>query len=496
MRAYVGPDGKPAEYSPNNVPFKPKRHLTISLAGVKENDLSLVMGYPGTTTRYREHQSVAYNQNIRFPFLVRWFNANISSLEAVGAEDPEKKVKLQGDIASFANGEKAFRGGAVAMKRGAAVAKRKADEAVFSKWVNANPQRKAKYGEVLSAFAKTYEEFDKVSRHDILVPRFVTASPLLNFVAQAANSAAEGKQYSEAELGKIRETLTNAFAEREMAAEAVLLKFYLREAADLPVGQKIEAVEKIFGGMNGAARVKAEEEFVKSALTSGRFNSIEAMLDFYKGTVANVRADNEEFVQLATALVKENMAAQARVQKFNAEFNRLRLLFIQGMSEMRGKTPYPDANGTLRFSLGNVKGYKPRESVTYTPFTTLKGVIEKDSDVFPFDAPQKLVDLQNSRDFGRYGVGDSVPVNFLTTNDIIGGNSGSPILNAAGEQVGIVFDGNYEGLGNDFFVSDELGRTIAVDIRYVLFVTEKFGGVNWFFKEMNIKGGMARTAGR
>ncbi len=158
------------------------------------------------------------------------------------------------------------------------------------------------------------------------------------------------------------------------------------------------------------------------------------------------------------------------------------------MAETKRITPYPDANSTLRFTYGKVKGYKPREAVVYTPFTTLKGVIEKDTSVFPFDAPEKLKDLQKTRDFGRFGVGDSVPVNFLATTDIIGGNSGSPIMNAYGEQVGIIFDGNYEGLGNDIFYDENYVRSIAVDIRYVLFVVEKFAGAGWILKEMNIKG--------
>jgi hypothetical protein len=151
---------------------------------------------------------------------------------------------------------------------------------------------------------------------------------------------------------------------------------------------------------------------------------------------------------------------------------------------MKGLTPYPDANFTQRFTYGNIKGYAPREAVQYSPFTTLKGVIDKDTGIFPFIVPQKLKDLQASKDFGRFGSGDTVIVNFLSTNDIIGGNSGSPIMNGYGEQVGIVFDGNFEGLGNDIFFSPNYGRTISVDIRYVLFVTEKFGGAGWILNEM------------
>jgi hypothetical protein len=193
-----------------------------------------------------------------------------------------------------------------------------------------------------------------------------------------------------------------------------------------------------------------------------------------------------------SAYTPKKTAVTARTGKFNADIDRLRLLYQQGMAEMSGTRPYPDANSTLRFTYGNIKGYSPREAVRYSPFTTIKGMIEKDTGVNPFDVPQKIKDLQNARDFGRFGSGDSVVVNFLASTDIIGGNSGSPVLNGYGEQVGLVFDGNYEGLGNDIFYSADYGRTIAVDIRYVLFVTEKFGNAGWILNEMNIKGG-ART---
>jgi hypothetical protein len=165
------------------------------------------------------------------------------------------------------------------------------------------------------------------------------------------------------------------------------------------------------------------------------------------------------------------------------------------MSEMKNAKPYPDANRTLRFTYGEVKGYAPREAILYTPFTTLSGVIEKDTGREPFDVPEKLKQLYRARDFGPYALPNAdVPVDFLSTTDIIGGNSGSPILNGNGEQVGIVFDGNYEGLGNDFFYNEDKGRTISVDIRYVLFITDKFGGAGYILKELDIKGMTAAQA--
>ncbi|MEO6656105.1 MAG: S46 family peptidase, partial [Pyrinomonadaceae bacterium] len=187
-------------------------------------------------------------------------------------------------------------------------------------------------------------------------------------------------------------------------------------------------------------------------------------------------------------LVDERAAYAARTANFAAKIDRLRLLYMQAMTEMKGGTVYADANLTLRFSYGNVRGYQSREAEFRTPFTTIKGMIEKDTGEKPFDAPQKLKDLQAAHDFGNYGEKDSVVLDFLSTTDIIGGNSGSPILNGKGEQVGICFDGNYEGLGNDFYYDPAVNRTISVDIRYVLFVTEKFGNAKWIVDEMKVVG--------
>jgi len=202
-----------------------------------------------------------------------------------------------------------------------------------------------------------------------------------------------------------------------------------------------------------------------------------------------LRQLNEPLIDFAADISGLNAEAAARTRAFNALVGRWRPLLVRGMSEMRGGLPYPDANRTLRFTYGDVRGYIPHDAAIYQAFTNLSGVIEKDIGREPFDAPEKLKELYRTRDFGSYGTpdGQNVPVDFLSTTDIIGGNSGSPIMNGRGEQVGIVFDGNYEGLGNDFFYNDAKGRTISVDIRYVLFIADKFGGAGYILKELDIK---------
>jgi len=266
-----------------------------------------------------------------------------------------------------------------------------------------------------------------------------------------------------------------------------MIKFFLKQLADLPNGQKFEAAEKLFGSLQGQARRTAEEAFAESIAT-GEYASAEKVAGLYGPRTMEFVQERENILNFMAELAKEKAAFGVRNGKFGSSIDRVRLLYQQGMAEMRGITPYPDANSTLRFTYGYIKGYSPRESVYYTPFTTLAGMMEKDTGTNPFDVPQKLKDLQRAKDFGRFGQGDSVVVNFLSTTDIIGGNSGSPVLNANGEQVGLVFDGNYEGLGNDLYYDADKGRTISVDIRFVLFVTEKFGNAGWILDEMKIVG--------
>ena len=493
LRAYVGPDGKPAPYSANNVPFKPKKFLTISLDGLKDNDFVMVMGYPGGTTRYRESQAVEYAQNVNMPFIVEYLTAWVDTLNKIAETDESKRIKLQSEVFSLNNSVKAFDGGVIAIRRANVLAQKRAEEARFAEWVNADPSRKAKYGDVLANIEKVSADYYAAGTRDRILRAFPRPDlmPVYKQIVDAVIAVRSGKQLTDEKKAEI----AAAFKDREPFLEREMLKYMLRALADVPANQKFAAAESAFGSSTGADRRKAEEEFAQAVAEGTEFDSPEKIIALYGMTFDQLKAKSPTVINFAAAHADERAAAGERLAKFNSAIDPLRLAYQQGMAEMKNASPYPDANASLRFTYGNVKGYAPRESVMYYPFTTLKGVIEKDTGKEPFDVPFGLKKLQQDRDFGRYGVGDSVPVNFLATTDIIGGNSGSPILNAEGEQVGIVFDGNYEGLGNDIFFSPDYGRTIAVDIRYVLFVTEKFGNAGWVLNEMEIKGGpKARSA--
>jgi hypothetical protein len=485
MRAYVGPDGKSADYSPNNVPFKPKKFLTVSASGLKENDLTMIIGYPGGTNRYRESYSIAYNQDFNKPFTVDVLSTRIRALEALSNENESKRVKLQSDIFQLANTVKAEDGGVAAMRRAGLVKQRQQDEAKLTQWIEADPARKAKYGEALPKLRSTYEEYGKFASKDLVVRNMLQLGAI-QFVMAAATGRIPKAELKEA---------IPEIAGGEPSVDREVLKFLLRSAAALPAEQKIAAVEKRFGAMTGDARVRAEDEFARKAIENEKLTTEKGLNELIESAPDQQRTAMSPLSEFIGELTPDIAAAQAHQQALNVNVAKYRLPFIRAKAEMRNTTFYPDANFTQRFTYGNVKGYLPKESVTYAPFTTLNGVFEKDTGREPFNAPAKLRELWEKKDFGQHAVNGTVPVDFLTTNDIIGGNSGSPVLNANGEQVGIAFDGNYEGLGDDFFFNPELGRTIVVDIRYVLFLTDKFGDAGWILKEMTITGGKAKAAG-
>jgi Peptidase S46 len=337
---------------------------------------------------------------------------------------------------------------------------------------------------------------NRTAQRDLVAQQLAGFSDVLQ-VLSFVNRIADEKEKPQADRNsglvmaslRARGALPEIFADRNATFEREIFAFLLRKAAELPAGQKIEAVEKRFGSLQGEARVRAEEAFARTLTEGKNFSTAEAVNALFDKTKAQLKELNEPLIDFAFEI--SNLAGEigSNQRAFNATVLRWRPLLVQGMSEMRGSKPYPDANRTLRFTYGDVRGYVPHDAAAYQPFTNLSGVIEKDTGREPFDAPEKLKQLYRARDFGAYATADgqNVPVDFLSTTDIIGGNSGSPIMNGRGEQVGIIFDGNYEGLGNEFFYNDAKGRAISVDIRYVLFIADKFGGAGYLLKELDIR---------
>jgi hypothetical protein len=486
LRAYVAPDGSPADYSPSNVPYHPKKYLTMNIGGLKDSDFVFVLGFPGGTTRYRESQSIQYARDANFPFLYNWLRAEADTMRQIGATDEDKRIKFQGDIANYDNSRKAYEGGYLRLIRANVVQARQAEEARMATWIASNPERQRKYGTLLADLKALSDETNATMKRDVIMRRFPDpiSSPTGQLVVAAATAVKMGKKLTDAQKAEQLAKMTAMLKDREPVQEREMLKFFLKAFDALPADQRFKAYDDKFGSYSGKAKRDAEAAWAAD-VTDPEKATPEKIMSFYDMSWEQLKSANP----FLAGVVEERAALQARAANFNSKIDRLRYLYMEALNEMRGTTmPYPDANFTMRFTYGNVKGYQSREAEYRQPFTTLKGMLEKNTGEKPFDAPAKMFEMQANHDFGRYGEGDTVIVNFLSTTDIIGGNSGSPILNGMGEQVGICFDGNFEGLGNDFYFDYDTNRTISVDIRYVLFVTEKFGGAKWVVDEMKLVG--------
>jgi hypothetical protein len=499
FRVYANKDNQPAEYSTENVPYKPKKFLTISLNGYKEGDFTMVMGYPGRTNRYREASSVEFNEKIQMPFTVDYFEGQIDILRAAGKGNRALELELASQVFGLSNTMKAFQGGIRTMRRSRFLEQRRAEEAAFARYIESSPDLKAKYGDVIPKLNALNAEISRHAVADRLTSGLAQGvTPVLSVATFAVAYALEREKpadqrnprFSEQTAARVKPAAAQVFQNRHVDIEQKVLRLHFQLSDAQPAERRSSLIEKAFTGKSGAEREAAQIELAKRLAESPAYDSPEKLTKLFDASAAELRASNDPAIKFLIELAAEIGAVGKRTEAYNAEVTRLRALYIEGFTASKKAFVYPDANRTLRFTYGEVKGYAPYDGANYKYFTTLSGVAEKDTGRDPFDAPPALLELVKKRDFGSYvdpQFGD-VPVDFLSTNDIIGGNSGSPILNGKGEMIGIVFDGNYEGLGNDFLFNPDLGRTISVDVRYVLFLAEKMAGVGYLFSELKFSG--------
>lgn len=502
LRAYVGADGKPAAYSDKNVAYKPSKFLPISLNGYKEGDFTMILGYPGRTSRLGESYLMDFQQNVYLPFLIDLLDARINLLDEAGKQDPAKKLAVASEKFSLSNALKNFQGSLEGIKRTHLIEKKQAEEAEFKKQIAQQPALQAKYGDLFNKFEKLYAE-RKVS----YVRNLVLGGLLTNVAPVRVASLAVGKAfdkekpenerspfYADARIEGFKKAIPDILKDDDSKLDIKLTALYLNKALDLPEGQKLAFVEERLGGKQGEARQTAVTELARQLVEE--FNNVDTLNKLFEKSVTDMRSGSValKFLLEATQEVEKTRKSE---QDFATKIPRLRSTYIEGMYASKN-TFYPDANATLRFTYGEVKGYRPRDGVHYNYYTTLQGIVDKDTGKEPFDVPAGVKQILSAGNFGLYedSVTKQMPVAFLTTNDITGGNSGSPVINGRGELIGAAFDGNYEGLGSDYGYNEAQSRTICVDIRYVLLLAERMAGANSLLKELEIHGkGASANAG-
>ena len=498
LRAYVGPDGKPADYSPANVPFHPDRWLKIASEPTRDGDFTMILGYPGRTFRYRTSGAIADDVEFNYPQRIRLVKDLIDILEAEGKRGKDVEIKLASQLKGLYNTYKNNEGMLAGLRKADLAGRKRAEESKLTAWIDADPARRARFGDVLPSIDKALATRRVTRECDFLLtwmppPRsssLLTAATIIERWAgeKAKPDLQRDLGYQARDERMLRQRLANMQRNLDLASERSVLAYLFKRAAQLPPGQRITAVDDALAatGKAGDAAVGAALDRLLGGTGLGDAAARSAMFDL---DAAALRAKADPLIAFAAALRVQVRAQEDATKVFEGEMMTLTPRLIDALGEWQNRPLYPDANSTLRFTYATVKGYSPRDGVEYLPFTTLRGVVEKQTGEDPFASPPRLLDLARRGVTGPYRdarLGD-VPTCFLTTNDITGGNSGSPILNARGELIGLAFDGNWESMTSDYQFDPALTRTIAVDIRYVLWCMDYLDRAHGLMREIGVE---------
>jgi len=494
FRVYMAPDGKPAEFKTENIPYAPKHFLPVSIKGVNDGDYAMIYGYPGGTNRYETSYGIKLKVEIENPNLVKLRDERLKLMLKEMVKDPGVKIKLASSYAGIANYWKFFDGESKQLIKYNVIGLKEKEEKAFEDWAKG----KAEYDNLFADIKKTYDAWYPYAKGRVYLSEGILGSPLMAFVNRikmmdddAAKPTAKPGAFENA--AKAMTGLQKNFMKGEdMPSDRQILGTVLRMYyQDVDPAQRPQTffadLQKNYGDLSN-------EETYKKFAASVFDNTIFLSQQKFDAWVAkpDTAILHRDPAYMAVKAFVNNFSAnyQKYFTEFSANNYALNNKYLRGVLEMKkGQVLYPDANQTMRVSYGNVKSYSPRDAVKYSEICTITGIMEKyvPGD-YEFDAPAKLIELIKNKDFGQYidKKAKDLVVTFITTNDITGGNSGSPVLNAKGELIGLAFDGNYEALSHKIAFDGELNRTICLDVRYLLFVVDKLGGATNIINELQL----------
>lgn len=483
FRVYTAPDGSPAEYSPANIPLQAKNHLKISLAGVQEGDFTMIMGYPARTTRFQTSPELKFQieqNDIRIAARTVRQDVLLEDMLA----DPKVKIQYASKYSSSSNGWKKWQGMKLAFDKLDIIGRAEKEEAEFTAWMNAGRKRQEKYGTALQDLAAAIEAGRESNNAFTTAFESVYRIELTNFALTMNIMFQRGLNSGKDSLTALNEAYRtivplypdySALTDRKVAK--AMFRFYRENARP---ENYLKDLPEDFATMD-------LDYFTDCLYQNSVFTSAEVLKSAIEEDGVKVLEDPA--VKTGMSIYNECLAAQMLARRSAEDLAAARKVWTAGLLEWKkGEPSYPDANSTMRLTYGKVGGYSPKDGVMYRHYTTLDGVMEKeDPDNWEFVVPERLKELWKDGDYGIYAAADGrMPVAFLSNNDITGGNSGSPVLNSRGELIGLAFDGNWESMSSDVMFEPELQRCINVDIRYVLFIVDKFGGAGYLIDEMSI----------
>ena len=492
FRVYVGPDGKPAKYSENNVPLKPKAHLPVSLDGVQEGDFTMVFGFPGRTQEYLTSDAVKMLMEQTNPHRIDIRDKRLEVMAKHMAENDTVRIQYASKYASVANYWKKWIGENRGLKQLNTLEAKKAQEKMFNDWVAADGGRKGQYGNLLSQFKGLYDQQAKVDLANTYRREAILGIDLMRFASVIA-PIASGEMSAEdfaARRDRYVSYMERQFKNYDKATDKELFaEMLMMYKKNVPIAFQPGLLVRI-PNTSGAIKAYADHIFEKTMLTSEK--KVAQLLADYPDGKALKRLKNDPAMELFNAL--ELIFSERVGPVFEKTDPQLELLYRQYVAGLRSMKEdslyYPDANSTMRISYGIVDSYTPADGVTYKHYTTLAGIMEKeDPNNEEFIVPARLKEIYQKKDYGKYAEDNYMPVCFIASNHTTGGNSGSPVIDAQGRLIGLNFDRSWESTMSDIDYSAEICRNIAVDIRYVLLIVDKFAGAKHLVDEMTLSEG-------
>ena len=484
LRAYVGKDGSSAEYAKDNVPYRPLHYFPVAHKNLSSGDFTMILGFPGTTQRWYSAAEVGNEIQFNYPERIALLEQYIALIEKASAASEKVKIKNAGTLKGLYNSIKKYRGLLAGLQKNAVHESKLEVEIKLAAFIASRPYLRKKYGRLLTDISGLAAEERSYSSLQTVYSWMSRGCRLFDWALTLDKWNREKTKkdmdrepgYMERDIAAKKERLPVTQRNLDLATDQTVFTFFLKKLIQADLSGSFKILRQEIEKSPGSGLDEQIAAFIQALYGHTRLADFDFKMKMFAAEKKTMAAAADAFITLAGKIRPEIDAFNRRKNSITSRWLLLKPLYAEAMMQMRpGEIFYPDANSTLRFNYGRVEGYSPRDAVSYAPFTTLAGVLAKNSGEFPFDLDAKVVAAANNKDYASYVAPElnDVPVNFLTSNDSTGGNSGSPVLNSRGELVGVLFDGNYESLSSDFFYQPDITRSINVDIRYILFVADK-----------------------
>ena len=485
LRAYVAKDGSPAGYSKNNVPYQPKKFLKVNPKGVQEDDFTFILGYPGRTFRHRPAQYIKYQEEYLLPYTADLYAFQNNVMLEAGKNNKATEISLATRIKRNANVMKNYQGKMKGLKTIKLEEGKRNQDLALAEFIESRPDLKSKHGTLMRDIDVLYQEIFSDAERDMWFQQLYSSTSLmnvsryLNSFKAALESTGDKDAFFKANLPLLKESLEGIYDSYHFGVDSAIFERMLADAAKLPDPQRIDAIDKnsdvskLVNELLGATKLK-DKEFVFNTL----LKSPKALTSY-----------SDKLLQFQSEIQFQQLALKPETDRREGVLNKLMGEYVAVKELYQEKNFIPDANSTLRLTYGYIRGYSPADATYMSPFTTIRGIIEKGALDHPdFLFPTKIYKEWEAKNFGPYAMEklDDVPVNLLYNMDTTGGNSGSPIMNSKGELIGVNFDRAYDATINDFAWDESYSRSIGVDIRYVLWVADKIDNADFLLKEMGI----------